>query len=492
MFKNQQKIDINMVINKSLYIKSMIKVKNTSLNEIEGKKIVKKFLKDRDIKFEIELAKKIIADNHLEYFAKLSILYPERMFSYNNITEHKINLIYDNYNNKKELVDILFLHNITIVAFLSKSIQDSTLLEYIYNKFKEFKKKAVICYKCYRYYSDEEIRETPDMILLLYYILENPNFAIKDKITDILKYRFMRVNKVLIDNYKYIPKDDYMLLGNIATINNYPHIFFDCVTKGYMPTEEIFYKLVSNINAEHLVNSLYWHSHNIPEKLPCAEPYKILNYCASIFKYVIDVKKVNIITNNKNKNIDFNIILNYCVNVDYDFAVECYKNGVYIDIATPNLNLIAHIETFYHLYYENVVEYILSTEVEYGHAKGYKNYKKLEQESEKLVLYLNNNQVIFREKFKYSSFSDIKKYYAINKTYVFIDQYCINNAYLLNNNKVLDYFLLKDIYPTHDVLLKYVKIKAKGIYASDITNIILEKFVKPDLATLAKKIDISL
>lgn len=429
--------------------------------------IVKEFIKITDNDEILEFAKKIVKDgNSLRYIIRMghgSYLYPKHFLALLKVYGIK-------------LIDKIYCQ-IVISMFLTYS-NDQTVLDYIIGServpaflslFSAVQNSSFMCSR-----SNFEIILNNRFICAMenipYIKKPSPCYSTKNKKIEVFDF-FQYINVVTSNIADF----------NLITTLNYYDIYIQYINNGFIPSEQLFYDLISNINISYkcgiLTTGYNFNCKN--EIIYFKEPYKIIDHCAKTYGYSVNVKKIDIIKNNKGKDIDFSRLFKYCINIDYDYAIECFKNGIYINIRLPELNLLTFDNVFYDIYYRNCILDITNKNI---HAKT------LHKRSNILVSQLCNDQITLREKFKYVSLENINNYINKHKGLI-IDQYCINNAYKFNNRSVITECMTKKIYPTNDILRSYFKICAKKSSLDKITHIIFNMFPLLDDNTLNSKID---
>lgn len=307
--------------------------------------------------------------------------------------------------------------------------------------------------------------------------LETMQQSYADKYNNNIKESpFLSINTVkpcstkILDIYTYfdnktLNSTNVKELGDIAVINNYYDIFLDCTQEGYIPSEHIFSLHVRHIKSEAVVSGSYNNKNVVIQN-----PLKILDYCYNILKFTIDLSKINIIQNK----IDISLLLGYCSNITQDFAIKCYKEGLYLDIVmlSDMIGKPLDCEVLYKIHYDKCVEYLRI------HTTSPKN----------LNFITKNPQIEFRESFKKITPTQLKTKCKENKALI-IDNYCINTAFLFNNSKLLKFLVGQNIYPTNDIMKCYIKpIKSNCIVMSEIKN----RLQDPTLDILRSKVDITI
>lgn len=472
-------------------------------------KFIKGFYECDDETKIINMADDIIKNNKLEEFIK-KVSFEK---SYNTQIYHikdfkNFHYIYKIHPDKKEFIKLIINLKFELLVKYMNKIDNLDILNHVYKTILNIEDPCVVD----SYY---HMKKSSIISLIINNLIKNKYFDINNKLNILLKYRFSysktnnfiandspykleygksynyykidnKNNKTcLYDNWDNLGTLNYNLqeLGDNSVIYNYYDIFLKCVDKGYIPSEEIFKTLLNDIIVKYIVynnDNQYGYKES---KLINPTPYGIINHCVNNFKYSIDVKKVDIITKNINKDIKFENIIQNCINVDIPFVINCYKNNVYIN------NLLgANIQELYHIYYENYVNYMIYGEDKYctvselsfeNHATNWKNTKLFSTFSDIICKNLKDPQIIFREKFRKENIANIKKYLKINNTVV-IDQYCINNAFISSNNKLIKLFLENSITPSNNILLLFIKIKTAPSVLNLMTDFMANKFKNED------------
>lgn len=255
---------------------------------------------------------------------------------------------------------------------------------------------------------------------------------------------------ILVDLYSKsstIPEDKIENLINVAIRKNYYDIFIDCYNTGYVLTEGHF--------RLHLEKFRDYYSYIYPLK----NPFKILEHFCKIEKFQL---KLNDKMSNALK-LRLSEVIDLFGYITFDDAKKFYENNNYINVSKYNYNK-EQMNILYDILFRKYTEEKISFE-KYNF----------------VTTFVEDTCVthhIFREMFKKSTLTQIKKYMKLHK--LKIDKWCIDNVFISGNTKIRKILIDKKIYPTSStctLLLEgytYTKIKEHLNTGLTIENIDIE------------------
>lgn len=232
-----------------------------------------------------------------------------------------------------------------------------------------------------------------------------------------------------INSSKYeneLTTQNMLLLIDFAIKKNYYDIFIDCYNNGCTLTEEHFLTHIENFCD-------YYQEYNLKN------PYKILEHFCKIEKFQLKINQnMSPVLKSSLANITHLIS-----DITFDDIKKLYNDGYYINVSKYNYNK-DQLDILYNILFKN---YVVT-------------------EKHTITIFVDDigmTQHIFREMFKKSTITQIKKYMKLHK--LKIDIWCIDNAFISRNTKVTKLLMEKNIYPSLNISLlilekkKYSNIK---------------------------------
>jgi hypothetical protein len=251
-----------------------------------------------------------------------------------------------------------------------------------------------------------------------------------------LKYRYITYKESLLNLFPKSIKN-INLIGDFAISAIYFDLYIKCVEYGYIPIKQNIIDqciaVVANLCRLSDLRNIIQHTIN---NFKCT--YKLEDFYFSVHNSLAS------------KTSFFTSVFQLCelgTNIEFaEFLKRCYTVGIIIDIKNARYCCSNNYEQIYFCYYSYIVA---------EHKRGAMTLKSdvsiKKTDSESIVKYLENNQVTFREMFKYHTPTQIKKYYNCKINGVKYDKYCVNNAYLYRNNAVIKHVIELGLKPTNHV-----------------------------------------